>query len=141
MSLFDPFLDSTRHAMMLTQEIVGRYGGECVDTEHIVLALLEVDESALLPLFEERGLTIDAYRERLAREPHGTPTEVTELAFSAEAKNLFKLAFARAQESHSNFVSDEHLLAALSSMPQCKGAIYLLGLGFDLEAIRARMSE
>lgn len=140
MSMWAPFLESARRSIVLAQEAAQRYGGDQIGTEHIALGILEIDESPLLPLFDERGLSIDAYRERIERNAAGLPAS-TEMFFTTNARRLLELSFERARELDTNYIAAEHLVLALNAIPHCTGAKYLLDLGFDLEAIAARMME
>lgn len=148
MSLWEPFQEPARRAIVLAQEAAMRAGDNHVGSEHIVLALGEIDESPLLPLFEERGLSLDALRERVVRnalriESPGESLAAlqTEMVFTVEAKRMIELAFACARELNTNFIAAEHLIAALQNLPESEGAKHLVDLGFDLDAIADRMKS
>jgi len=138
--MWKPFLQSARRSIVLAQEAAQRSGGDQIGTEHIVLGVLQVDDSPLLPLFEKRGLSIDAYRERIERNAGGLPSG-TEMFFTTNARRLIELAFERAGALNSNSIVAGHLVMALASLPESTGAKYLTGLGFNLDMIAQRMSE
>jgi pyridoxamine 5'-phosphate oxidase len=138
--MWAPFLESARRSIVLAQEAAQRYGGDQIGTEHITLGVLEVDESPLLPLFEERGLSIDAYRERIQRNAAGLPAS-TEMFFTINARRLLELSFERGRELNTNYIAAEHLVLAVTALPDSMGAKYLIDLGFDLGAIASRMLE
>lgn len=138
MSAYEPFTAAARRAMFLAQEIAVRAGSSNIGTEHIVCGILEIDESPLLPLFEERGLSIDAFRERVAREP--VPREPgRELIFTPDAKQLIEGAFEEARTVGTDLIGPEMLVSALADQPQTVAAQYFSDLGFDLGIVRARM--
>lgn len=138
MSAYEPFSAAARRAMFLAREVATRAGSSNIGTEHIVCGVLEIDESPLLPLFEERGLSIDAFRERVAREP--VPREAaTELIFTPDAKLLIEGAFEEARTVGTELIGPEMLVSALVLQPGTLAAQYLRELGFDLGAVRDRM--
>lgn len=140
MSAYEPFTAAARRAMFLGQEVAVRAGSSEIGTEHIVCGVLEIDESPLLPLFEERGLSIDAFRERVAREP--VPLEPPrELTFTADAKGLIESSFAEARAVGAELIGPEMLVGALVQHPESVASRYLRELGFDLDAVRERMHE
>lgn len=140
MSAYEPFSAAARRAMFLAQEAATRTGSSNIGTEHIVCGVLEIDESPLLPLFEERGLSIDAFRERVAREP--VPREpARELMFTPDAKVLIEGAFEEARTAGTELIGPEMLVSALAQQPASLAAQYLGELGFDLNAVRDRMRE
>ena len=140
MSMWEPFTERARHSIVLAQEAAQRYGSRSIGTQYIILSILEISESPLLPLFEQRGLSIDAYRERVSREA-AEPVAQEEMVFESEAKRLIEDAFAVARELGTRYIAPEHIVAAVSRNTQSKAARHLLALGFDLDAIHNRMIE
>lgn len=136
--MWEPFTEKARRAFVLGQEAAQKYGHPAIGTQHIIMGVLEVDEGPLLPLFEERDLPLDAYRERLARESvQGNAAH--ELMFTRNAKRLIESAFVCAREFETEFIAPEHLVAALVWIPKCNAARYLIELGFDLAVLAAAM--
>ncbi|MBC5816212.1 MAG: pyridoxamine 5'-phosphate oxidase [Candidatus Eremiobacteraeota bacterium] len=142
--MWEPFREPARRAIVLAQEGAQRYQSDHIGTEHITLGILEIDESPLLPLFEERGLNIDAYLDRVRRSAVADAArggQEREMIFTPNAKQMIEFAFERARTLNHRFISTEHLVSALVRMPKCAAAKYLIELGFDLQAIVARMTE
>ena len=62
---FDRFTERAQDAAMRAYEILQRYGHNQVDTEHILLALLEQPEGVIPQILENLGADINAIRSRL----------------------------------------------------------------------------
>ncbi len=137
--MWEPFTEGARRAIVLAQEAAAKYGGRCIDTQHIVMGLLEIDEGPLLPLFEQRDLSIDAYREKLIGDSHEASSNDEEFAFAPDAKRLIEAAFECAREWGMDYISAEHLVGAVERVPKSNAAQYLRELGFDLAQIGASM--
>jgi pyridoxamine 5'-phosphate oxidase len=135
---WEPFSESARRAIVLAQEAANKYKHAAIGTQHIIMGVLEVDEGPLLPQFEERALSLDTYRERLARESAqgGVPHE---MVFTPNAKRLIESAFECAREWGTTYIAAEHLVAGLSRMPKSSAARYLTELGFDLSQLANAM--
>jgi len=140
MTMWEPFTESARRAIVLAQDVARKYGrGRYIGTQHIVMGVLEIDEGPLLPLFEERDLSLDAYRERLARESREREPGPQELEFTPNAKRLIEGAFVCAHEWKTSYIAAEHLVAALAMLPKCNAARYLIELGFDVQSLATAM--
>ena len=135
-----PFTEGARTAMVLAQRLATRTGSSVVDTQHLICGVLEVDESPLLALFEARGLSIDAFRERVLREPvdvrHGP-----DIVFTDASKRLIEGAFDEARLARVNEVGTECLVAAVWQQPESAAARYLSDLGFDGAEVCALMRQ
>lgn len=135
-----PFTEGARNAMVLAQLLATRTGSSVVDTQHLICGVLEVDESPLLALFEARGLSIDAFRERVLREPvdvrHGP-----DIVFTDASKRLIEGAFDEARLARVNEVGTECLVAAVWQQPESAAARYLSDLGFDGAEVCALMRQ
>lgn len=137
--MWEPFRESARRAIVLAQEAAKKYGRAHIGTQHVVMGLLEIDEGPLLPLFEERALPLDAYRERLAHEPREADGAAQEMAFTPNVKRLIEAAFELARDWGTTYIAAEHLTAALTLIPNSTGARYLIELGFDLSQLAEAM--
>ena len=135
---WQPFTEDARKAIVLAQLVAVRAGSSVIDTQHVTCGLLEVDESPLLALFEARGLSIDAFRERVLREAVDV-NRAPEMIFTDTSKRLIEYAFEEARAARVADVGTECLVAALWHLPDCVAARYLRELGFDLNGVRAEM--
>jgi len=138
--MWEPFTEAARRVIVLAQEAAQKYGGRSLDTQHILFGLLEIDEGPLLPLFEARDLSVDSYREKLAREKTDSKEAGTEeFVFTPDAKRLIEAAFERARDWGTNYIGPEHLVAAIERLPESNAAKYLRELGFDLAEVGSAM--
>src|SRR5215207_6328999 len=65
MMRFERFTERAQDAAARAYEILQRYGHNQVDTEHILLALLEQPEGVIPQLLERMGIDFNAMRSRL----------------------------------------------------------------------------
>ena len=65
MMRYDRFTERAQEAAQRAYEILQRYGHNQVDTEHILLALLEQPEGVVGALVEKMGADIELIRDKL----------------------------------------------------------------------------
>ena len=68
MERFDRFTERAQEAAAKSYEVLQRYGHSQVDTEHLLLALIEQPEGAVPEILERMGVELEAIRERLDEE-------------------------------------------------------------------------
>ena len=141
MSMWEPFTEAARRTIVLAQEAAAKYGGRYIDTQHIIVGVLEIDEGPLLPLFDQRDLSVDAYREKLVRESvnHESSPGEEQFVFTPDAKRMIESAFVCAREWGMKYIAAEHLVAAVARLPRSTAAKYLQELGFDLAELAEAM--
>ncbi|MBV8726533.1 MAG: pyridoxamine 5'-phosphate oxidase [Candidatus Eremiobacteraeota bacterium] len=140
--MWEPFTEGARRAIVLAQAAAEKYGGRYIDTQHVLMGLLEVDKGPLLPLFDKRGLSVDAYREKLARESKASARKKAskeEFVFAPDAKRMIEAAFECAREWGTRYIATEHLVAAIERLPKSNAAKYLHELDFDLTEVAKAM--
>lgn len=108
MSLWEPFREEARRAIIHGQTEAVVRGSAEIAVEHLVAGLLYEPDTALATLLAERGLLLERLRQGHAAVKEATPTQ--ELVFSAGAKRAIELAFQAARENENNFIAPEHLL-------------------------------
>ena len=104
MSLWEPFTEPARHAIVRAQEVAQMFASTYIGTEHIAFALAERDDEL------GRLLTNAVDRERL-REllggARGFPKP--EMVFTPGAKRTIELAFENARRLGHDYISAAHL--------------------------------
>ncbi|MCB0339062.1 MAG: AAA family ATPase, partial [Bdellovibrionales bacterium] len=91
-----------------------------VDTDHLLLALLEQSDGIALPLIESVGANVKKLRgelgDALSKKPQvSSPSGGTEIRISRSLLSLLQKAEKEAQEMKDEYVSVEHVLLAASS--------------------------
>jgi len=119
----DKFTEKAKEVLLRSQQVMQRYSQSQLDTEHLLLALLE--QADVIPrLLREAGADPDLVRRRteqaLARTPkvqvHGGPQAQVYLTPAAQ-RILMDGAWAQAQRLHDRLIAVEHLLLALLEGP------------------------
>jgi ATP-dependent Clp protease ATP-binding subunit ClpC len=104
MSLWEPFTEPARHAIVRAQQVAQMFASTYIGTEHIAFALAEGDDEL------GRLLTNAVDRERL-REllggARGFPK--AEMVFTPGAKRTIELAFENARRLGPDYISASHL--------------------------------
>jgi len=119
----EEFTEKAQEAAMRTYEILQRFGHSQVDTEHMLLALLEQPEGVVPMLLEIMG--VDAYEmrnqlERILRSmPQGpvfyAPRALTQVYMTPRLKRVIDLAREEARRMRDKYISTEHLFLAIAS--------------------------
>lgn len=113
MSMWEPFTEPARLAIVQAQNVAQLFGSSFIGTEHMLFALADRDDAlgALLAGAVDR----DAIKVRL-----GTATQApqAEMKFTEEAKRSIELAFMHARRLGQNFIGAPNLaLGILDAEP------------------------
>src|SRR5438093_3912237 len=83
---------------------------------HLLSALLEQDESIVVPILQKAGANVTAIRERVTREMDRYPKQSggAQPSVSRELNQVFDRAEAEIKSLGDQYVSTEHLLLALA---------------------------
>src|SRR5271165_5796573 len=73
MMRFDHFTERAQDAAMRAYEILQRYGHNQIDTEHILLALLEQPEGLIPQILEKANVDVETLRSKVDDLLKGTP--------------------------------------------------------------------
>ncbi|MDO8690072.1 MAG: AAA family ATPase, partial [Dehalococcoidia bacterium] len=111
------FTEKAQEGMSGAQQVAERYNHNQVETEHLLLALLEQSDGLVSQIVARLGVDPDRVRQRiegeLSRLPkvYGAPGQVY---MSPNLKLLFDRAIQEAGRLKDDFVSTEHLLLAMA---------------------------
>jgi len=142
----DKFTDRAKEVLLEAQQVVLRHQHTQLDTEHLLLALLERAE-IISRLIEHAGASPQLIRQRteqaLGRTPqvqvHGGPQAQVYLT-PASQQVLMQNAWDQAQRLHDQMIAVEHLLLALLQGPGGASAI-LRQAGLTQEAVDRALRE
>ncbi len=135
--MFERFTDRARRVLVVAQEEARRLGHNYIGTEHILLGLLEDDESVAAKALRALDISLDGARAMVTEiigagdEPNiGTPP------FTPRAKKTLELALREALQLGHNYIGTEHLLLGLVREGEGVGAQVLQSVGVTLERVR-----
>ncbi len=116
--MFEKFTEKARELVQNAQEILVRYKHTQLDTEHLLLAMLEQNEGLAVQVLQ--ALNVDTFalahaaEESLARAPKVQYADAgAQIYITPRIKKVFDLAKDEAQRLHDSYIGVEHLLLGL----------------------------
>lgn len=118
MAMFDKFTERARGLVELAQEILRRYQHTQLDTEHLLLAMLEQNEGLALQVLQQLGVDTRtltrSVEDVLARAPKVQyMDDNAQIYITPRIKRVFDLAKDEAQRLNDSYIGVEHLLLGL----------------------------
>ncbi len=116
--MFEKFTEKARELVQTAQDILVRYKHTQLDTEHLLLAMLEQNEGLAVQVLQK--LNVDTFtlahaaEEALARAPKVQYADQgAQIYITPRIKKVFDLAKEEAQRLHDSYIGVEHLLLGL----------------------------
>ncbi|HEV2361781.1 MAG TPA: Clp protease N-terminal domain-containing protein [Acidimicrobiales bacterium] len=142
--MFERFTDRARRVLVLAQEQARVLGHSFIGTEHILLGLVEEGDGLAAQVLLSFDVRPDAVRtlivetvgagDKLAAETGSPP-------FTPRAKKALEMSLREALQLGHNYIGTEHMLLGVMSDGEGVAARVLVGLGLDLDSVRARVVE
>ncbi len=121
MMRFDRFTERAQDAAQRAAEILGRYGHNQVDTEHILLSLLEQVDGVIPQILERLNVDVDAMRRRLDEILRASPKAAIygggagQVFITPRVKRIIDLSNEEANRLKDDYISTEHIFLAIMS--------------------------
>ncbi|MBG7609922.1 MAG: ATP-dependent Clp protease ATP-binding subunit, partial [Anaerolineae bacterium] len=132
MMRFDRFTERAQEAAQRAAEIIQRYGHNQIDTEHILLALIEQPGGIIPQLLENLKVDINAITEEIDQALRSSPKAsifgggAGQIFITPRVKRIVDLANQEANRLKDEYISTEHLfLAILSETNSTAGRILI----------------
>ncbi len=143
MMSFDRFTERAQDAAARAYEIMQRYRHGQLDTEHILLALLEQPEGVIPQILERLNVGVEAIKNRLDNTLRASPRMQTlgsratpmQVYITPRVKRVLDTAAEEAQELNDEYVSTEHIFLAIVSERDGPAARILNDYGVSREKI------
>ncbi len=140
------FTEKSQEAVAAAQELALRRHHQQIDTEHLILALLEQPEGLIPRLLEKIGIATgaveNAVSEQLAKIPAVTGAgSGGQLYMSPRLGQIFVKAKDEAEQFKDEYVSVEHLLLAAVSVINDPLATLLDGFGINRDKLLSVLTE
>jgi ATP-dependent Clp protease ATP-binding subunit ClpC len=116
---FERFTERAQDAATRAYEILQRYGHNQVDTEHLLLSLLEQSGGAIPQIMEILGVDVSVLRSRLDDMLHASPKAAIygggagQVFITPRVKRVIDLANEEANRLRDEYISTEHMLLAI----------------------------
>ncbi len=137
---FERFTNQTKEAIAHSQQILQRYQHNQLDTEHILLALLEQESGVVPRVLEAAGVDGDGVVDKLERELGKRPQvqvgggDTQQIYITPNANRILDAAWQQAQKMGDSFIAAEHILLAILEDNQTESARVLKQEGLTTES-------
>jgi ATP-dependent Clp protease ATP-binding subunit ClpC len=141
MMRFDRFTERAQEAAQRAAEIIQRYGHNQIDTEHILLALIEQPNGVISQILETLNIQAQTLTERLDQTLRMTPKAnifgggAGQIFITPRVKRIIDLANEEANRLKDEYISTEHIFLAILSERNTNAARILEGAGLSRERV------
>jgi len=141
MMRFDRFTERAQDAAARAYEILQRYGHNQVDTEHILLALLEQPEGVIPQILEKLSVDQELIKKRLDDVLRASPKAAIygggtgQVFITPRVKRIIDLANEEANRLKDEYISTEHIFLAILSERNTAVARILSEAGITKERV------
>ena len=141
MMRFDRFTERAQDAANRSIEILQRYGHNQVDTEHILLALLEQPDGVVPQILSKLNVDVAAMRAKLEEILRASPKAAIygggtgQVFITPRVKRVLDLAQEEANRLKDEYISTEHMFLAISTERNTASARLLSENGVTRERI------
>ena len=141
MMRFDRFTERAQEAAQRSAEIIQRYGHNQIDTEHILLALIEQPQGVISQILEYLKVDPNTLTERLDYILRTTPKAnifgggAGQIFITPRVKRIIDLANEEANRLKDEYISTEHIFLAILSERSTPAARLLEGAGVTRERV------
>ncbi len=141
MMRFDRFTERAQEAAQRAAEIIQRYGHNQIDTEHILLALIEQPQGVIPQILELLKVDPNTISERLDYILRTTPKAsifgggAGQIFITPRVKRIIDQANEEASRLKDEYISTEHIFLAILSERNTPAARLLEGAGLTRERV------
>ena len=141
MMRFDRFTERAQEVAQRAAEIIQRYGHNQIDTEHILLALIEQPQGVITQILEILKVNPSSIAERLDYILRTTPKAsifgggAGQIFITPRVKRIIDLANEEANRLKDEYISTEHLFLAILSERNTPASRLLEGVGLTRERV------
>jgi ATP-dependent Clp protease ATP-binding subunit ClpC len=147
MMRFDRFTERAQEAAQRSAEIIQRYGHNQIDTEHILLALIEQPDGVITQILETLNVDAAALTERLDYILRTSPKAnifgggAGQIFITPRVKRIIDLANEEANRLKDEYISTEHIFLAILSERSTPAARLLEGAGVTRERVNEAIKQ
>ena len=150
MMRFDRFTERAQEAAQRAAEIIQRYGHNQIDTEHILLALIEQPGGVIPQILEKMNVSSEALVERIDATLRASPKAnifgggAGQIFITPRVKRIIDLANEEANRLKDEYISTEHIFLAIlteRNTPGCTNTSNLPASPAIVYTMRSRTCE
>src|SRR5512146_2622381 len=141
MMRFDRFTERAQEAAQRAAEIIQRYGHNQIDTEHILLALIEQPDGVIPQILGNLNINAQALADRLDATLRASPKAnifgggAGQIFITPRVKRIIDLANEEANKLKDEYISTEHIFLAILNERSTPAARLLEGAGVTRERV------
>jgi ATP-dependent Clp protease ATP-binding subunit ClpC len=141
MMRFDRFTERAQEAAQRAAEIIQRYGHNQIDTEHILLALIEQPGGVIPQILEKMSVNAEALTERLDATLRASPKAnifgggAGQIFITPRVKRIIDLANEEANRLKDEYISTEHIFLAILTERNTPAARILESAGLTRDRV------
>jgi len=138
---FDRFTERAQEAAQRAAEIIQRYSHNQIDTEHILLALIEQPGGVIPQILEMLKINADAISERIDQTLRMTPKAnifgggAGQIFITPRVKRIIDLANEEANRLKDEYISTEHIFLAILTERNTSAARILESAGLTRDRV------
>ena len=147
MMRFDRFTERAQEAAQRAAEIIQRYGHNQIDTEHILLALIEQPGGVIPQILEKLTVSPEALTERLDATLRASPKAnifgggAGQIFITPRVKRIIDLANEEANRLKDEYISTEHIFLAILTERNTPAARILESAGLTRDRVYAAVQD
>ncbi len=121
MMRFDRFTERAQDAAQRAAEIIQRYGHNQIDTEHILLALIEQPQGVIPQILEKLSVDMQSLTDRIDEQLRSSPKATIygggqgQIFITPRVKRVIDMANKEASRLKDEYISTEHIFLAVLS--------------------------
>src|SRR5258705_8483681 len=141
MMRFDRFTERAQEAAQRAAEVIQRYGHNQIDTEHILLALIEQPGGVIPQILEKLSVSAEALTERLDATLRASPKAnifgggAGQIFITPRVKRIIDLANEEANRLKDEYISTEHIFLAILTERNTPAARILESAGLTRDRV------
>ncbi len=147
MMRFDRFTERAQEAAQRAAEIIQRYGHNQIDTEHILLALIEQPGGVIPQILEKLSVSAEALTERLDATLRASPKAnifgggAGQIFITPRVKRIIDLANEEANRLKDEYISTEHIFLAILTERNTPAARILESAGLTRDRVYTAIQD
>jgi ATP-dependent Clp protease ATP-binding subunit ClpC len=121
MMRFDRFTERAQDAAQRAADIIQRYGHNQIDTEHILLALIEQPQGVITQILEKLNIDIEELSDKIDAQLRSSPKAniygggAGQIFITPRVKRVVDMANEEANRLNDEYISTEHIFLAILS--------------------------
>jgi ATP-dependent Clp protease ATP-binding subunit ClpC len=140
--MFERFTETARRVVVSAQEQARSLNHNYIGTEHLLLGILAMPESAAAQVLMASGIDLGAARASVtAIIGTGGASPDGHIPFTPRAKKVLELSLREALQLSNKSIRSEHLLLGLLREGEGVAAQVLIASGLDLAVLRAKVLD